>query len=321
MHHDMGRPNRRMVLAAAGAMGASLATGAGAATPFFQRTGLPIGLQLYTLGPDAFKDLSATLAAVAGIGFKSVQTSTFAGRDPAQWRALLDRFGLVMTSVHVPARSDGTTLGLDGDLSHLADALSTVGASSAVMPLARVPERANLRPTEGEPRRAYLQRLATSLTADDWKANAEFLNSRGEILKRHGVQIGYHNHNFEFLPLGDTNGLEILMRHTDPKLVTLELDIGWVAAAGVDPLDLFARHKGRIEIVHVKDVRASNQSNFTLAMDPIEVGSGKLDWKQLLPAAHAAGARSFYVEQEPPFSHPRIEAAKISFDYLSSLVA
>ena len=56
-------------------------------------------------------------------------------------------------------------------------------------------------------------------------------------------------------------------------------------------------------------------------MDPTEVGSGRLDWKTLLPAAYAAGVRGFYVEQEPPFARPRIEAAKISHDYLAGVAA
>jgi hypothetical protein len=40
-----------------------------------------------------------------------------------------------------------------------------------------------------------------------------------------------------------------------------------------------------------------------------------------LPAAYAEGVRGFFVEQEPPFVRPRIEAAKISVDYLKAIVA
>jgi sugar phosphate isomerase/epimerase len=71
----------------------------------------------------------------------------------------------------------------------------------------------------------------------------------------------------------------------------------------------------------VKDIKADTKANYTLNMDPAEIGSGKLAWKTLLPAAYAEGVRGFYVEQEPPFTRPRIEAAKISHDYLASVVA
>jgi sugar phosphate isomerase/epimerase len=81
------------------------------------------------------------------------------------------------------------------------------------------------------------------------------------------------------------------------------------------------RHKGRFSLMHVKDIKADTPANFELRMDPAEIGSGKLDWKTLLPAAYAQGVRGFYVEQEPPFTRPRIEAAKISHDYLARVAA
>ena len=48
---------------------------------------------------------------------------------------------------------------------------------------------------------------------------------------------------------------------------------------------------------------------------------GMIDWKRLLPAAYAGGVRGFYYEQEPPFAHARLDSAKISFDYISRVVA
>ncbi|MCR5881078.1 hypothetical protein [Phenylobacterium sp. J367] len=71
----------------------------------------------------------------------------------------------------------------------------------------------------------------------------------------------------------------------------------------------------------MKDIKATTQPNFTLKMDPTEVGSGRLDWKKLLPAAYAAGVRFYFVEQEPPFERPRIESAKICHDFLASVQA
>jgi sugar phosphate isomerase/epimerase len=71
----------------------------------------------------------------------------------------------------------------------------------------------------------------------------------------------------------------------------------------------------------MKDIKPGTATNYDLKMDPTEVGSGKLPWKTLLPTAYAAGVRGFYVEQEAPFARPRIEAAKISYDYLASLAA
>ncbi|MDP3852478.1 sugar phosphate isomerase/epimerase [Phenylobacterium sp.] len=301
-----------------GFLGAGLASMAATAVaaapqPFFKRHGLPLGIQLYTLGPDAAKDLDGTLKSIAAIGYKAVELPGLTGRAPADIRAALDRAGLVCTSAHIQARGEA---GFEGDLARLADALATIGVTYAVAPSPYAPDHA-VQAAQGLTGAEFYRKVTASLTADDWKMNADFLNAKGAALKSSGIGVGYHNHNFEFAPLGDTNGLEILLKNTDPKLVTFEIDVGWVAAAGADPLALLRKHKGRFTLMHVKDIKATTKPNYALTMDPTEIGSGSLDWAKLLPAAYASGVRGFYVEQEPPFTRPRIEAAKISHDYLA----
>lgn len=303
--------SRRGVLAAGLAAVSAAAAPARAAEPFFRRTGLPIGIQLYTLGPEAAKDLDATFAELAKIGYRTVELAGFAGRTPAELKAALDRAGLACPSAHIQPRG-----GFDGDLGKLAADLQVVGVKTAVAPIPYIPDRL-LKPRAGEAGGDFLRRITAEMTADDWKWNAAFLNDKGAVLKKAGLGIGYHNHNFEFAPLGDTNGMEILLKETNPEIVAFEIDVGWVSAAGADPAALMAAHKGRFSQMHVKDLKPGTKTNFTLTMEPTEVGSGAIDWKKLLPAAHAAGVRGFFVEQEPPFERPRIEAAKISHDFLA----
>ena len=315
MRNTLAALDRRSFLAAG--IAAMTAGGASAAgQPFFKRHGLPIGIQLYTLGPDAAKDLDGTLKAVSGMGYKSVELAGLLGRTAAQMKASLDAAGLTCTSAHIQGRGQ-----FDGDLGKLASDLTTLGVKTAVMPSPYIPARLEQRPATGEGIAEWFGRVLAQMTADDWKMNADFLTEKAKVLAASGIRTGYHNHNFEFAPVGSTTGLEIMIAATDPKLVTFELDLGWVAAAGVDPAAFLAKHKGRFSMVHVKDIKADTQPNFALKMDPTEVGSGKLPWKTLLPAAYAAGVRGFYVEQEPPFARPRIEAAKISHDYLAGVVA
>lgn len=295
------------------------AGGAQAARPFFKAAKLPIGIQLYTLGPDAAKDLDGTLKAVADIGYRTVELPGFIGKPPADLRAAMDRVGLTCPSVHVQPR--GGDLTFSGDLGKLAAALHAVGAKAAVAPICWFPDRFEMRPQAGEDMGGLLRRLVSQMTAEDWKLNADFLNQKATLLKKEGIKVGYHNHNFEFLPLGSTNGQEILLKETDPSLVTFEIDVGWVSAAGHDPIALMASHKGRFTMMHVKDIKPSTVPNFALKMDPTEVGSGAIDWKKLLPAAKAAGVTGFFVEQEPPFARPRIEAAKMCHDFLAGVTA
>jgi sugar phosphate isomerase/epimerase len=312
--------DRRTFFAGVCATALTHSVAARSAERFFARADVSLGLQLYTLGAEIQKDLDNVLAAVARIGYKSVELPSypsFLGRSPAELRAAFDRAGLRCTSAHILAQPFAPgILALNGDLDRLADALATIGARTVVMPILRVPDRFQAAPGEGA---GLILRVAREATEDDWKSTADFLNEKGAALARRGLRLGYHNHNFDLAPLGQTTGLEILLQRTDPKLVTFELDVGWVAAAGVDPIAFIKRHAGRFGLMHIKDIKATSKANFALTMEPTEVGSGAIDWRRLLAAAYAAGAREFFVEQEPPFSRPRIEAAKVSFDYLATL--
>jgi len=313
--------SRRRVMGwslAAAASGVAGASAGAARAPFFKRTGLPVGLQLYTLGPDLAADLDGALGQVAKIGYRTVELAGYGG-DAKAMRAAFDRAGLTCPSSHVQARRGGPNPSLE-ELDRLIADARILGLRHIVLPMLATPEHID-KQRAGEDARAYRRRLADQITADDWKATADLLNAKGQALKPAGLTMGYHNHNIEFAPKGATNGLEILLKNTDPGLVQFEMDVGWVVAAGHDPFALLKAHPGRFRQMHVKDVKATTKPNFAFEQDPTEVGSGIIDWPRLLPAAHAAGVREFFVEQEPPFARPRMESVRTSFDYLNAVVA
>jgi sugar phosphate isomerase/epimerase len=310
--------SRREFLAAA-ALLAARANAASDTQPFFRRTGLAIGLQLYTVGDDLTRDFDGTLAAISKIGYRAVELAGLAGRPVVEWREALDHTQLKCPSMHVPPHAK-SGVSLD-ELGILADAAHALGIGTIICPMFNMPARFTAQPLPGEDTGKMLARLGASMRLDDWKANADYLNTKGKALKQYGLRFGYHNHNVELAPLGTSNGLAELIRGTDPALVTFEMDAGWVVAAGADPLGLLAAHPHRFSAMHVKDVKSSTRPNFSLQQDPCEVGQGIIDWKALLPKAHTANVRQFYVEQEPPFNKPRLESVAISFNYLNGLVA
>jgi sugar phosphate isomerase/epimerase len=309
--------SRRLLLQAA--LGCALlpAGRAFAAAPqgFFARHHLPIGLQLYTVGDAVRKDLDAAFTKIAGIGFTVLEAAGYHGQTPAALRQAANRHGLKITSIHVSAVGRGGDPGLDGDIPKLAAEMHALGVTDVVMPMFAIPERLGAQ-REGEGFVAYLGRVAAQLTADDWKRTAALLNEKGTALRREGLRFGYHNHNPEFAPVAGSKGLDILLQETSPETVVFELDVGWAAAAGVDPVALLRRHARRFQLLHVKDIKASTKTNYALQQDPTEVGSGRMNWEQLLPAAWDAGVRKFYVEQEPPFTSDRFEAIGKSFRFL-----
>jgi sugar phosphate isomerase/epimerase len=145
------------------------------------------------------------------------------------------------------------------------------------------------------------------------------LNERGAALQREGLSLSYHNHDLEFIPVAGTRGWDVLMAELDPQLVSFELDVAWLVAGGQDPVAFVKGLAGRVRLLHVKDLQAPREPREALKMESTEVGSGVIDWNRLLPAAHRAGVRHFYVEQEPPFKIDRFDAVARSFAFLSRL--
>ena len=305
--------------AAAATLGAASAAWA-AKEGFFMRHKLPIGLQLYTLGPGLAADLDNQLSQVARTGYKTVELAGYLGKTPTELRAAFDKAGLSATSSHVQGRPSGTDPSLQ-DIDRLVADAHVIGIKSFVLPMFPIPTHIDMTPKPGDDRRAVMARLAQQMTLDDWKATADLLNTAGAKIQKAGLRLGYHNHNVEFAPSAGTTGMEYLLKNTDPKLVHFEMDVGWGVAAGQDPFALMKGHPGRFKQMHVKDVLATTKPNFVFQQDPTEIGSGMIDWKKLLPAAYAAGIRDFFVEQEAPFAKPRLESIKVSFDYLNALVA
>lgn len=317
--------NRRVFMASLGAASvAGLAAAPLAARShrkFFERIGKPIGLQLYTLGPDAGRDIDATFAQVAQIGYREIELPNLLGKAPADLAAAAGRAGLKIASLHLPLLESAGPMGLSlgSDPAQIADALGALNAHWGVAPILLLPADFKMGP--GESFGTAIGRAVAAAGEDHWKRTADLLNRKASALKPLGIKVGYHNHNLEFAPLGKTTGWEILRKETDPGLVFFEVDIGWVATAGLDPVHFLERMRGRVRLLHVKDVAADNPKSYAISMKPAEVGSGVLNWSRILSSAQRAGVEHYLVEQEPPFVIPRIEAAAKSYAYLSRLEA
>jgi sugar phosphate isomerase/epimerase len=153
----------------------------------------------------------------------------------------------------------------------------------------------------------------------DWQRSAELLNGLGQKARTHGLQVLYHNGNFEFVAAGvGRTGYDVLLEATDPALVKLEIDCGWVASAGYDPLKYLASQSGRVPLIHINDMKPT-APNVAMQIESTEIGSGIVDWPALLHAAQAAGVEYAFAEQEEPFVHPPLDSARMNLQYLSRL--
>lgn len=299
-------PTRRAFLQSGSlALAAMMSPNVFAAKPRTGPLNKPIGLQLWTIRDDVAKDLPAALKAVAAIGYGEVEFAGIPKASAADVRAMLRDNGLTAPSMHC-----GMT-DAQKDLPQRIDFAQAIGARYIVVSF---PSTADARFKDGNA-------LAAGMTLDDWKWNAEQLNRIGELTRKAGITCGYHNHNMEFRSFDGVVAYEELLRLTDPKLVTMELDIGWVATAAADPLRLLTGHADRISALHIKDVRKDAKTLVDrVDAQTTEIGSGRVDWPKLFAAMDPRRIRHYFVEQEN-FERAPLESAKLSFDYLRRLKA
>jgi sugar phosphate isomerase/epimerase len=284
---------------------------------------LPIGLQLYTVGDEMDRDAAGTLKAVAAAGYTQVELSPLSKTPAKELKKALDDAGLENPSGHYILPELLANVQEKIDLAHQFGQKFMVVA----VPWVADPSRFKADPQAGQI--GLFLEVVKGLTLDDWKWNAEQFNKVGEQLKKAGLQLAYHNHNFEWRRYGSTTGYDEFVRLTDAPLVKLELDCGWATVAGQDPVAYLTKYPERYMLLHIKDYRKGFTPRTSLmekdagAPVPTELGrGGAIDYGRIFAAAKKASIRAVFVEQEPPFADmPVFEAIKVDYEYMKKLKA
>lgn len=281
---------------------ASLAAAPSAFAPSaFAQAAIPLGLQLYTVRDDLAKDYEGTLRKLHAIGIRRVQANlTQSGKTAAQQRKLYDEMGFIWESIH--AGGDGLRKTLQATIDEAKGAgIKNITCSFPLYPV----DRAAIMAGPG---------------LDGWKRNAAAFNSIGAACAKAGLSFGYHNHNLEFRKVGDVVPYDLLLKETDPRLVQMEMDIGWVAAGGADPVAYMTRYPTRFRSLHIKDLKADGIPNTNGKMVSAIIGKGILDWNKLRAAIARTKVERAFLEIEEPYDPSAMEMVKQSFDYLHGKV-
>jgi sugar phosphate isomerase/epimerase len=241
-----------------------------------------IGLQLYTVRSAMQEHLEGTLARVAEIGYSEVEFAGYFDRSPEQIRSVLDGNGLSAPAVHVGLET------LEQDWEATVDAAATIGHRYLVAPSIPPADRTSL---------------------DGVRSMAERFNRLGERAKAAGFTFGYHNHDFEFIPVEGRMPFVVFLEETDPALVTFELDIFWATKAGADPGAYFRDHPRRFSLVHVKDMAPDGSM--------VDVGAGTIDFASLFALSDGAGIQHYFVEHDDPAAP--FESIAASYRFLRDL--
>lgn len=297
-------------------------------------TGSPfknIGLQLFTLRDLIAQDAATVLKHVSKIGYKHVETfglatdhSSFWGIPIADLKNILRDNGLRTYSGHYDLSKYFTKENDEQEnIEKYIEVAHELGQKYIIAPVSPMH---NL----------------NALDVTDYQYMAEQLNKAGEMSQKAGIKMGYHNHFWEFKEFGNgTKGLDILLAFTEPDLVDFELDLFWTVKAGQNPHTYFDKYPNRFPLWHVKDMDRSKSApiemnNFdartgkrdTISMEAIfpeiryaEVGSGSIDFGNIIRYGEQSGLQYAFVEQDDIYSDDKFGSIRKSYDYIKKNLA
>jgi len=262
------------------------------------------GIQLYSVDEAMMQDTAGTLRKIHEFGYREVETAGFGTLSAVEFRKFLDDTGLRCDSCHLSF--DGEDFGSEFEEAQAVGARYVV--SSMLIDFSTVKTVADA------------QAVVDSIDTDAFRRIIDKANRIGEAAAQAGLKYAYHNHNFEFKMFGGAViGYDLLIKETDAKLVSLELDCGWAGLAGYDPVKYLQAYPERIRMLHLKNfVKGEAAAAADLGEhQSTELDRGFIDYQPILAAAKRAGVEHYFVEQEPPFKGiTPLEAALRNYRYL-----
>ena len=266
----------------------------------------PVAIQVYSVREDANANLYTTLKKIKALGYDGVEFAGLYGHKPEEVRDMCTDIGLIPISAHV------AYLEMLADPEGVLSQYATIGCKYVVVPYL-TPE---YRPG-----------------TENFASVVENIKVLGAIAKKLGMQLLYHNHDFEFMKLDGKYALDILYDEVSPDLLQTELDMCWVNVGGEKPDEYLLKYSGRAPVVHLKDFEGEKSDDMyeLIGIDrkvPVRpanfefrpVGYGKQDFPAILKAAEKAGATWVVVEQDnPSLGWTPVECAAKSREYLKSI--
>jgi sugar phosphate isomerase/epimerase len=266
-----------------------------------------IGIQLYAVRDNMFKDPLGTLNALSKMGYQFIEHANYVNRKlygytPIEFKKILDDLGMKMPSGHTSLNAshwDATKKEFTAAWKYTIDDAVTLGQDYVISPWID-------------------EKVRTSY--DALMHQLEQFNLSGELCLESGMQFGYHNHNFEFIE--KVNGqliYDIILKETDPELVIHQLDFGNMFGIGARGMDWIKKYPGRFVSVHVKDEIKVPIGEMNDQHDSTILGNGLVDPKAVCLLAKAiGGTKQFIIEQESYQGIAPLECARINLERIKT---
>ncbi len=255
------------------------------------------GLQLYSLRETMKTDLPGALDRAKAFGFKEVEAGGFVQAPPDKLAEMLKERGMVAVSTHFSFKP------LAENLDQCVKDAQALGVKYAVCP--------------------WIDHQVGNFDDASVKKAAEVFNRAGEAFKKAGISFCYHTHGFEFRPVAEGSTetyFDRLVAATKPEFVNFEMDVLWVFLPGVDPAKLLEKYPTRWQLMHLKDlrkgVRTGVYTGHTDLTNDVAIGTGQVNWPEVLRTAAKVGVKHYFIEDESPTV---LEQIPVSLKYLETL--
>lgn len=256
------------------------------------------GLALYTVREDMTTNPKTALEKISDIGYTYIEAADykdgkFYGMEPLEFRNTLYDLGLIPISSHQP------TVTLENADQMIAD-VKAAGFRYFVIP---IPPMGHFQ---------FDKETRSMNMSEDLELLTNILNTIGKKCKDAGLELLYHNHDFEYKK--NSKGIvpiDYFLENTNPEYVNFQMDLFWVTKAGADPVAYFNNYPGRFKLWHVKDM--DEEGKFA------PVGTGTINFERILKEKDLSGMKFYLVEQDMTFDEEPLEAVKISHGGLSQL--
>ena len=252
----------------------------------------PIGVQAYTYRNSFPLNVAATLDTIKALGITEMEGPNPKNISPAIFKKMLGERGIKMTSIGM----DYGAITKDPE-----DAVKQAKFWGVkYIMVAWIPH-------------------GKTFTIDDAKKAADDFNRVGKILSENGITLCYHDHGYEFGPYEDGTLFDYIVKNTNPKYVSFEMDMMWTFHGGADPAKLLYKYKSRWKMVHLKDIRKGIANDLTGGTDTkndVALGTGQLNIPEILKAANAIGIKHYFIVDE---SGNHASQIPVTIAYLKSL--
>ena len=259
-----------------------------------------LGVALYTVRDQMRADTAGTLKAIAGLGYKYIESGLRPSLDaPAQAAGLKQKSAYAPTYLVTGKREAWAggepLLPEDYTFASAVDEAKARGLEYLVIVYLMKAERGGL---------------------DVYKDLAAKLARAGETCRKAGLGLTYHPHAFEYEAIDGVRPMDLMLKETPKDLLGLELDTFWASIAGVDPVKMVETHAGRVPLVHLKDKARGTPVQYDETKVPKEafkeIGQGEVDYARFLPAAVKAGVKYYYVEQDHTVGSTPLDSLRVS---------